>query len=57
MDKKKDILLILKAVRRSNREEEIRKYGKCINYTSIVKNRKKYTRKIKHKLLNRDEMR
>ena len=39
----------LKAVRRNSREEEIRLYGKPICWSSIVRNRKVYSRKSKHK--------
>jgi hypothetical protein len=39
----------LKAARRNSREEEIRLYGKPICWTNIVRNRKAYNRKSKHK--------
>ena len=39
----------LKAARRNSREEEIRLYGKPICWSSIVKSKKAYTRKRKHK--------
>ncbi len=39
----------LKAARRDSREEEIRLYGKPICWSNIVRNRKAYSRKRKHK--------
>lgn len=39
----------IKASRRGSREAEIELYGHPINYRKIFKNKKKYTRKIKHK--------
>ena len=39
----------LKAARRNSREEEIRLYGKPICWSNIVRNRKAYSRKSKHK--------
>jgi len=39
----------LKALRKANREREIELYGKTIHYDKIVSNKKKYTRKVKHK--------
>jgi hypothetical protein len=47
--KKKQIIDQLKAVKAANRSDEIRMYGKPINFTNICRNKKKYTRKIKHK--------
>lgn len=45
-----DVLLILKRARAKSREEEIAAFGKPIYNRPIVeRNRKKYTRKIKHK--------
>lgn len=40
---------ILKAVKKASREEEIEKYGHPISYVRIVRNKKKYNRKNKHK--------
>ena len=39
----------IKASRRGSREAEIELYGHPISYKKIFRNRKKYTRKIKHK--------
>lgn len=39
----------LKAARRNSREEEIRLYGKPIRWSNIVRSKKSYTRKSKHK--------
>lgn len=39
----------LKVARRNSREEEIRLYGKPICWSNIVRNRKAYSRKRKHK--------
>lgn len=39
----------IKASRRGSREAEIELYGHPINFRKVFKNRKKYTRKIKHK--------
>lgn len=44
-----DLLLILKAARKECREQEIALYGKSICHSNIYKNKKKYTRKNKHK--------
>jgi len=45
-----DIMIsALKAVRRENREQEIALYGKTLCLMNVVRNRKKYTRKCKHK--------
>ena len=41
--------LTLKAVRKKNREDEIKYFGKPISYCTVFKNKKKYSRKIKHK--------
>lgn len=46
---KNDAISVLKAVRRANREEEIRLHGKPLPRTVIQRNKKKYTRKTKHK--------
>ena len=40
---------ILRAVRRENREEEIRLYGKPIRWHHIAESKKVYSRKTKHK--------
>jgi hypothetical protein len=47
--KRKQIIDQLKAVKAANRSDEIRAYGKSINYSNVCRNRKKYTRKQKHK--------
>ena len=39
----------IKASRRGSREAEIEFYGKPINFNKTHKNKKKYTRKLKHK--------
>lgn len=39
----------LKAYKKKSREEEIEKHGKPINHNSIIKSKKNYTRKEKHK--------
>lgn len=46
---KKDVISVLKAVRRANREEEIRLHGKPLPRTVVQRNKKKYTRRTKHK--------
>ncbi len=46
---KKDALSALKALRRKNREDEIRLHGKPLPRTIVERNRKQYTRKQKHK--------
>ena len=38
-----------KANRKASREEEIEAHGKPINYSSVVKSKKQYTRNVKHK--------
>lgn len=45
---------ILAALHRVQREEELAQHGKSICYSQIVKSKKIYTRKTKHKLLNMD---
>lgn len=45
---------ILKRVRKENREEEIRLHGKPIRWCHIVKSKKQYTRKNKHKNSNEE---
>jgi hypothetical protein len=47
--KNNDILDALKAARKQSREMEIALYGKPICNSNIYKNKKKYTRKNKHK--------
>lgn len=47
--KRNKIKDILNAVKARQRLEEIRYFGKQLNYASITKNKKKYSRKIKHK--------
>ena len=44
-----DLLLILKAARKESREQEIALYGKPICHANVFENKKKYTRKNKHK--------
>ena len=48
-NKNNDILATLKAARKQSREMEIALYGKPICHTNVYKNKKKYTRKNKHK--------
>lgn len=48
-NKNNDILDALKAARKHSREIEIALYGKPICHTNVYKNKKKYTRKNKHK--------
>ena len=45
----KTTIEILKAVRKMRREEELRAFGHSVNYVRVVKNKKVYTRKEKHK--------
>jgi hypothetical protein len=45
----KTLLEVLKAARKQSREMEIALYGKPICHTNVYKNKKKYTRKDKHK--------
>ena len=52
MKKTDDVLLALKAARKKSREDEITAHGKPICYTSVVKSKKQYTRKRKHKNIN-----
>lgn len=40
---------ILKAMRKKSREEEIQTFGKPLNFNNVVKSKKTYTRKNKHK--------
>lgn len=46
---RKQIIDRLNAVKAANRSDEIRAYGKPINFSNVYRNRKKYTRKQKHK--------
>lgn len=39
---------ILNAVKAGNRADEIRLHGRPVNRHLVVRNRKKYTRKLKH---------
>ena len=48
-NKNNDILAALKAARKASREMEIALYGKSICHSNVYKNKKKYTRKNKHK--------
>ena len=45
----RDTILALKALRRKNREEEIRRHGHPLPRIIVTRNRKTYTRKQKHK--------
>lgn len=47
--KKDDVIKSLKQARKLAREQEIALYGKTICHYMVVKNKKKYTRKQKHK--------
>jgi hypothetical protein len=47
--KKDDMIKSLKQARKLAREQEIALYGKTICHFNITKNKKKYTRKEKHK--------
>lgn len=40
---------ILKAVKAKQREDEIREHAKPLSYNHVVRSKKQYTRKIKHK--------
>ena len=40
----------LKAAKAANRNEEIAYHGKSINYANVVRSKKTYTRKQKHKV-------
>lgn len=53
--KKKNVQVVdeLNAVKARQRDEEIAEHGKAISYLVIERNRKKYTRKRKHK--NKDD--
>lgn len=53
MKKKKNIELeIIKAARKISREEEIKKYGKLLNYKKLIKSIKTYNRKNRKIELN-----
>lgn len=45
-----DIISVVKAMRRMRREEEIAKHGKPLRRGHVVRSKKTYTRKQKHKL-------
>lgn len=47
--KRNQIKDMLNAIKAKQRVEEIALHGKPISVSHIVKNKKKYTRKIKHK--------
>jgi len=47
--KTKYIKDILNAVKAKQRSDEIHEFGKSLSWFNIVKNKKKYTRKLKHK--------
>lgn len=47
--KQNDILAALKAARKQSREIEIALFGKPICHSNVYKNKKRYTRKKKHK--------
>jgi len=47
--KKQRILEILSTAKKKSRNEEFAQHGKSISYTNVERNRKKYTRKAKHK--------
>lgn len=47
--KTKYIRDILNAVKAKQRSDEITEFGKPLSWTNVVKNKKKYTRKTKHK--------
>jgi hypothetical protein len=52
MNKEKNIEVdkdFIKAARRGSREAEIELYGHPISFQRVFKNKKKYTRKIKHR--------
>ena len=42
----------IKASRRGAREAEIELYGHPLNFHKVFRNKKKYTRKIKHKYMS-----
>ena len=48
--KKQTIKDIIASANAISRENEFQMHNKSINYASITRNKKRYTRKIKHKL-------
>ena len=48
-NRKEYIKDILNAVKSKQRSDEIREFGKPISWANVVRNRKKYTRKTKHR--------
>lgn len=55
MIKKDDIGKVIAAMRKARREEEIALYGHPLRICTVVRNKKKYSRKLKHKNGNREE--
>lgn len=49
MKKKNQIKDMLNAVKAKQRLDEIKSFGKLLSYSHVVKNKKKYSRKRKHK--------
>ena len=49
MIKNDDIEKVIAAMRKARREEEIALYGRPLRMCTVVRNKKKYSRKIKHK--------
>ena len=47
--KNKQIIDIIKATKGAVRKDEIHSHGHSVNYHTVVRNKKKYTRKTKHK--------
>ncbi len=45
----KETLLALKLFKKQRRDEEIAQFGHTVNHATVERNRKKYTRKTKHK--------
>jgi len=45
MKKNKEIINIIKASRKINREKEIQEHGKPLKFSSVTKSKKLYTRK------------
>lgn len=45
----KETLLALKLFKKQRRDEEIARFGHAVNHATVERNRKKYTRKTKHK--------
>lgn len=50
MKNKKTIIDIIAKANKISRKSEIAMHGKSINYGNITRNKKAYTRKIKHKV-------